>query len=56
MLDADYAAAMHYNTFELADDSYNQALHELQAELHLKAISPNKFITLEFGKAWDVEK
>ncbi len=54
ILDADYAAPMHYNTFELADDSYNQALDELESELHLKEISRKKFVTLTFGKPWEV--
>ncbi len=55
-LKASYSLGIHFNTFSLADEKYNQALDDLRLALNKHGVATNKFFTLPPGQSWHMQK
>jgi L-ascorbate metabolism protein UlaG (beta-lactamase superfamily) len=53
-LGADYALAIHYGAFKLADDGYHTPAQEINKLYGLGKITPERFKLLDVGKYWFV--
>ena len=51
-LNADYCIPSHYNTFPLADDSYDEALNELKVHIQSQKDGLSRFKLLKIGEHW----
>lgn len=56
VLDAGASVAMHYGTFNMADDGQDEAVRALQAARKEKQVPPSRFWTLAFGEGRDVPR
>lgn len=55
-LKANYSLGIHFNTFALADEKYNQALEDLHLALNKYDVTTDKFFTLPPGQSWHMQK
>lgn len=53
-LGAAWAMGMHYGTFQLADEGYDEPLQMLELAKEKEGLSANRFVTKEFGEVWEV--
>ena len=49
---AKYSIGMHFGTFPLGDDGQTEPVHDLQSALQQHGVPPDRFVTLEEGKAF----
>ncbi len=52
ILDSSYAIPIHYDTFELTDDQYNDPLTDLKSALQSENVQESKFNILRPGEVW----
>ena len=53
-LGAAYALGMHYGTFQLADEGYDEPLQLLEIAKEREGLSANRFVVKGFGEGWEV--
>lgn len=53
-LKARFSLGVHFNTFELSDEKYNQPIDDLHIALQKHGINPSNFLTLLPGQSWQI--
>ncbi len=53
-LGAAWALAMHYGTFQLADEGYEEPLQMLEIAKEKEGLSAARFMSKEFGEGWEI--
>lgn len=53
-LNAHYSMAIHFGTFNLSDEGYNQPVEDLHIALKQLNISTEKFKILDEGESWQI--
>lgn len=51
-LKARYSLGIHFNTFELSDEKFDQPIHDLRITLQKHGVNPEDFQTLIPGQSW----
>ena len=54
ILDSNYTIPIHYDTFELTDDKYEDPLNDLKLAIEEEKVNEDKFLILEAGATWHV--
>jgi L-ascorbate metabolism protein UlaG (beta-lactamase superfamily) len=53
-LGAAWALAMHFGTFQLADEGYEEPLQMLEIAKEKEGLSSARFVSKEFGEGWEI--
>jgi hypothetical protein len=53
-LQSEYSIAIHFGTFQLADDGQDEAISELARARAELGVSAERFRVLGFGEGWDI--
>ena len=56
IIDASYAVPLHFDTFQLSDEGYNEPIEELNKELEINRIEKSRFQQLKPGAVMQITR